>query len=192
MARLEFLCPEMGREIKDDWRLIGVVSMVLSAKAFVYKKDVSAERPGIEYTSFPDAKAPIKTPSLLVTLKLPPPSAVAMEEQPSPTPPPAPAQPDGAIALPIDTSETSVWVEEMEEATPDEEFVKRKVKFMEEESTIPTTRKVLILETASVSIKDRLGVRGGQRYPPGPRPAKTTTVGISKAKASMVLAALQT
>ena len=30
LARLEFLCPEMVREIKDDWRLIGVVSMVLS------------------------------------------------------------------------------------------------------------------------------------------------------------------
>ena len=67
LARLEFLCPEMGREIKEEWRLTGIVNMELSTKAFVYKKDVGAERPGIEYTSFPDAKAPVKTPSLPVT-----------------------------------------------------------------------------------------------------------------------------
>ena len=39
--------PEMGREISYDWRLLGVVRMVLSQKAFVYKKEEDAERPGI-------------------------------------------------------------------------------------------------------------------------------------------------
>ena len=81
LARIEFLCLEMGREISYDWRLLGVVRMVLSQKAFVYKKDESAERPGIEYGSFPGAKAPSKTPSVPVTANTPPPPAVAMEEQ---------------------------------------------------------------------------------------------------------------
>ena len=48
LACLEFLCPEIGSEISYDWRLIGVVSMELSQKAFVYKKEAGAERPGIE------------------------------------------------------------------------------------------------------------------------------------------------
>ena len=147
LACLEFMCPEMGREIRDDWRLVGVFSMVFSAKAFVYKTDVGAERPGIKYASFADAKAPSKTPSLPVTPKPPPPPAVAMEERPATTPPPAPAQHDGATTLPIDTTETTVWAEEIEEATPDEEFIERRVRIMEEESTIPTTRKVLIHNT---------------------------------------------
>ena len=32
--------------------------------------------------------------------------------------------------------------------------------------------KVLIQETPSVSVKDRLGIRGGQMYAPGPRPGQ--------------------
>ena len=56
-----------------------------------------------------------------------------MEEQPAPTPPPAPAQHDGATALLINTIETTVWVEEMEVATPDEEFIERRVRIFEEE-----------------------------------------------------------
>ena len=43
---------------------------------------------------------------------------------------------------------------------------------MEEELPIPTIRKVLIPDTPSVSVKERLGVRGGQRYPTGPRPGQ--------------------
>ena len=83
MARIEFLCPEMGSEISYDWRMIEVVSMVLSQKAFVYKKEAGAERPGIEYASFTGAKAPSKTSSVPVTANPPPPPAVAMEELPA-------------------------------------------------------------------------------------------------------------
>ena len=105
-ARIKFLCPEMGREISFDWRLIDVVCMVLSQKAFVSKKEDGAERPGIEYTSFPGEKAPSKTPSVPVSANPPPPPAVAMEEQPATTNPAAPAQQDGAAALLIDSYST--------------------------------------------------------------------------------------
>ena len=64
------------------------------------------------------------------------------------------------------------WSEEMEVATQPEEFVERKVRIMEEEPPIPTNRKVLIPDTPSVSMKDRLDARGGLRYPPGPRPGQ--------------------
>ena len=121
------------------------------------------------YASFPGAKAPSKTPSVPVTANTPPPPAVAMEEQPATTTPAAPAQQDGAAALLIDTTMKEDWSEEMEVATQPEEYVERRVKIREDVPPIPTTRKVLIPDTPNVSVKDRLGVRGGQRYPPGPR-----------------------
>ena len=81
MARLEFICPERGREMQKDWRLTARVQMELSAKAFVNKKEEDAERSGIMYECFPHAKAPSKTPSLPDTPKLSTPLSVAMEEQ---------------------------------------------------------------------------------------------------------------
>ena len=95
-----------------------------------------------------------------------------MEVQPKTTPPLAPAQQDGAAALMIDTTMNEDWSEEMEVATQPEEYIERRVRITEEVPHIPTTRKVLIPDTPNVSVKDRLGVRGGQRYPPGTRPGQ--------------------
>ena len=92
-----------------------------------------------------------------------------MEEHPATTTPAAPVQQDGAAALLIDTTKKEDWSEEMEVATQPEEYVERRVRIREEVPPNPTTRKFLIPDTPNVSIKNRLGMRGGQRYPPGPR-----------------------
>ena len=81
--------------------------MVLSQKAFVYKNEASAERPGIKYLSFPGEKATSKTPSLTAS------SPSSSGHGRAATPPSAPAQQDGATALLIDTTNKRDWSEEM-------------------------------------------------------------------------------